>query len=311
MIALRLDHKALMPCLTPKLLCRYGGAVLLAMFLIAVIVTPARADVGVIEVPAAADPSRRNVSGSTRVIQIYGTIKLTDPADLEKLIRTIPNFGVSLNSVGGNVEAALALGRTLRREDKHAVVGPDDVCISACVLVLAGATYRAIFGGAVGIHRPFVEQDSAITPEQQKTQYEGIERTVRAYLLEMNVDGRLYDDMFRISPANVKYLTSSEMRAYGLEGSDPYMEQAAYAQRAKDFGISTQELLRRQNDARVKCKHRKADFGECFLAIELGISDAEYAWRERIAQSACAKEASRAEWVRCHDRIIHDPENAK
>jgi len=168
-----------------------------------------------------------------------------------------------------------------------------------------------MFGGKVGIHRPFVGQDSATTVQQQKTQYEEIERTVRGYLREMNVDARLYDDMFRISPANVKYLTSSEMRAYGLEGSDPYIEQAYYARRAKDLGISTQELLRRQNEAMTRCKKPKTDFGKCYLAIEIGISDKEYARRESIAQTTCAGEASRVEWVRCHDRIIHGAEKAE
>lgn len=284
-------------------------AVLLAIFLVVVVVSPsAHADIRVIEVSPAAGSSRGDASASTRVIQVYGTIKQTDPAELEKLFRTIRNFAVSLNSIGGDVGAALAVGRMLRKEDKSAIVGPDNVCISACVLLLAGATHRAIMGGKVGIHRPFVGQDSATTPEQQKTQYEGIEKTVRGYLREMNIDTRLYDDMFRISPANVKYLTPSELRAYGLEGSDPYMEQAYYARRAKDLGISTQELLRRQSDATVKCKQRKTDFGKCYLAIEIGISDKEYARRERIAQTTCAKEASRPEQVRCHDRIIHEPE---
>ena len=42
----------------------------------------------------------------------------------------------------------------------------------------------------------------------------------------MNIDTRLYDDMFRISPFAVRYLTSSELQTYGVDGTDPYVEQA-------------------------------------------------------------------------------------
>jgi ATP-dependent protease ClpP protease subunit len=292
---------------------RFRAIVLLVLCLAVIAVSPwANGDVRVIEVRSPQNmPRVEGAPSRTQVIQIHGTIVPTDPAALEKRLPTIRNFSVSLNSVGGDVVAAMSLGRILRREDKSAVIGPDDVCISACVLVLAGATHRAIFGGKVGIHRPFVGQDSATTAEQQKAQYEGIEKTIRDYLREMNVDARLYDDMFRISPSNVKYLSPSELRAYGLEGSDPYREQAYHARRAKDLGISMQELLRRQNEAMVKCKDRKADFGKCYLAIEIGISDKEYTRRESVALTTCAGEPSRAEQVRCHDRIVHGARKAE
>ena len=141
---------------------RFRVAVLFALFLVAGAVCPwAHADVRVIEVrPVASLPRVEGAPSITQVIQIHGTISPTDPAALEKLLLVNRNFSVSLNSVGGDVAAAMTLGRILRREDKDAVIGPDDVCISACVLVLAGATHRAIFGGKVGIHS--VSSNSAI-----------------------------------------------------------------------------------------------------------------------------------------------------
>jgi hypothetical protein len=269
----------------------------------------ARADVRVIEVRTPTKlPGGENAPASTKVIQIHGTITQPDILVLERLLPTVRNFSISLNSNGGDVAAAMAIGRILRREEKSAVIGASDVCVSACVLVLAGATHRAIFGGKVGIHRPFVAQDAALTPELQKAQYATIERSVRQYLSEMNVDARLYDDMFRISPSNIKYLTTSELRAYGLEGSDPYVEQSYYARRAKDLGISTQELLRRQALGDKQCRQPKTDYGKCYLAIEIGISDIEYARRDRVAQMTCAALPTRVEFVRCHDRIIHGAE---
>ena len=43
----------------------------------------------------------------------------------------------------------------------------------------------------VGIHRPFLTRDSATTEQQQKEQYARIEKLVKSYLAEMNVDVRL------------------------------------------------------------------------------------------------------------------------
>ena len=265
----------------------------------------ASAEVRVIEIPISKElRTSENTPTSTRVIQIYGTITPSDVSALERLLPAIPNFGVSLNSNGGDVSSAILMGRALRSANKSAIVGPKEVCVSACVLVLAGATHRAIFGGKVGIHRPYVGQDSAMTPEQQKAQYTSIENAIKQYLVDMNVDPRLYNDMFRISPSNVKYLTSSELRAYGLEGSDPYVEQSYLANRARDLGISTQELLRRQALGEASCRAVRATYGKCYLAIEIGISDKEYARREKVAESICATQPSRAEQVRCSDHII-------
>jgi hypothetical protein len=60
-----------------------------------------------------------------------------------------------INSRGGSVAAAMAIGRIFRHET--AWLGVDGDCISACVLILAGAVDRQIGRTAViGIHRPYL-----------------------------------------------------------------------------------------------------------------------------------------------------------
>jgi len=125
----------------------------------------------------------------------------------------------------------------------------------------------------------------ATTEEQQKEQYQHIERLVKNYLAEMNVDSRLYDDMFRVSPLKVKYLTEDEREAYGLGQHDPFEEQAYLARRAKRLGISLQELLRRRAEANVTCKSNNGL--DCLMSIELGISRTEYLRREALADKVC------------------------
>lgn len=61
--------------------------------------------------------------------------------------------GFAINSPGGDIAAAMAIGRMFREE--RAWLHVNGVCISACVLILAGAVDRSTNFGRVGIHRPY------------------------------------------------------------------------------------------------------------------------------------------------------------
>jgi len=62
---------------------------------------------------------------------------------------------VDANTRGGEVFAAMEIGRLLRRESAAFHVSRSAECSSACVFALMGATARSVApGGRVGIHRP-------------------------------------------------------------------------------------------------------------------------------------------------------------
>jgi hypothetical protein len=233
-------------------------------------------------------------------IVIDGVIQPNDATRLTALFPSVsPLSLISLNSTGGDVTAAMALGRILRREQRKVIMGPHDQCVSACVLVMAGAVERWVYGGNVGIHRPFLTRE-ATTLEQQKGQYANIEKVVKSYLAEMNVEPRLYDDMLRISPLAVRYLTEEELTAYGLIGTDPYYEQATLAHRAQQLGISMAELLRRKN-AGLACGDEQQWL--CQHAIEVGIPLDEYSQRDATAREVCAS-LPPWKWQACYDHAI-------
>jgi hypothetical protein len=77
---------------------------------------------------------------------------------------TAYGVGYEINSQGGDVNAAIAIGRMFRKERAHLQVNENSVCISACVLILAGAVERPV-SGAIGIHRPYLRT----TPQQPLT----------------------------------------------------------------------------------------------------------------------------------------------
>ena len=117
-------------------------------------------------------------------ISIEGVISKGDDRRLIDLLSGWQG-DVSLNTGGGDVQAAMAIGRELRNAERAVIVLPGATCASACVFVLAGAPTRVIFG-IVAIHRPFIPDDNSADPAEQKLRYKILGSSVRAYLSEMN-----------------------------------------------------------------------------------------------------------------------------
>lgn len=153
---------------------------------------------------------------------------------------------VELDSPGGSVNAAIAIGREIRSLNTFSVVvKAGATCVSACVLILAGGVNRTV-SGKVGIHRPYVDIDSNTTIEKQKSAYIAIERDVKNYLAEVNVPTNLYDQMFRIPPEKVRYLSERDLQDFNLNESDPFYESANDAKVAQYLGLTKSEYLRRK-----------------------------------------------------------------
>lgn len=182
-----------------------------------------------------------------------------------------------LNSAGGDVRTAIQIGRFLRTNQAAVTIARDAYCASACVFVLAGAVLR-IVDGRVAIHRPFNPADTDTSPDSQRATYKQLEIEIKKYLSDMNVSPTLYDDMLYISPDSAHILSSSELRRYGLRGSDPYFEQSQDAKRALELGISTRTLLQRRARAYTECgdisenmsRDMRNQVLDCHEAIERG-----------------------------------------
>ena len=157
------------------------------------------------------------------VVIVNGTTWLTGeilPPDLQAL-REHRREGlvVNLNTGGGQVTSAIAIGRLLREVKGVAKVEAGSSCLSACVFVLAGAPYRVVQAGAVvGIHRPYDPTESETAAELQKRKQASLDALVRAYLKEVNVPPSLYEAMLKAP--EVRPLPPSELSWYGLNAAD-------------------------------------------------------------------------------------------
>jgi ATP-dependent protease ClpP protease subunit len=160
---------------------------------------------------------------------------------------------VHVDSPGGNVQAAFDIGRLLRSVDAPVDVGANQQCVSACVLILAGATHRNIIG-RVGIHRPYFETPtSEVDFKKVQSAYSAMTEQIRSYFREMNISERLADDMMIVGPERVRFLSSAELASYGLGIVDPVASEEAELKEAKKLGIDRREYMRRKALSNTFC----------------------------------------------------------
>jgi ATP-dependent protease ClpP protease subunit len=164
---------------------------------------------------------------------------------------------VYLDTQGGSVLAAMAIGRLLRKEQAFVQVEPRAVCYSACVLVLVGAVSRDM-QGKIGIHRPYYEVPKGdISPEKLRGQFQKMLEDLRAYFREMNVNEQLADTMLRIGPEHMRVLNYAELNRYGLTNEDPVAREIKELKTAQKYGLSRQEYMRRKAIGGSRCAHDK------------------------------------------------------
>jgi hypothetical protein len=213
----------------------------------------------------------KSSSTSLPRITLTGQIRAVDLENFkmfsEMALKT-EKYYINLDSVGGDLETALAIGRIIRADKATIVIAGKAECLSSCVFVLAGGISRTVFG-KVGIHRPFVPLDLMTTAELQKEQYDRLGAIVKSYFKDMNISGELYEHMLRVPPDEIVYLSDSELQRYGLNGNDPYEEAANTARGAKRLGISVEEYLRRKAKAKVLCGSiiNATEAGNCYESV--------------------------------------------
>ena len=162
---------------------------------------------------------------------------------------------VILVSDGGDVDAALAIGRLLRENKAHVSIPHNHQCNSSCVFLIAGAVTRLIVG-EVGIHRPYFAELSMDVPVAtiRNVREEQVKK-IRSFLDEMDIAPQLLDAMLSVPPSEVRYLSKPELQFYRLSITDPTHEEAGAAMFAEVLGISTAEWRRRQAQANQECAY--------------------------------------------------------
>jgi hypothetical protein len=256
-----------------------------------------------------------------KTCMISGEITPMDVNQVKNLLRNIeaePTFygdssiSFTLNSTGGDIFAAMEIGKLIRKARATCWIGGDDKCYSACVLVLAGAVDRIVVG-QVGIHRPYSTYVGNRDYQSTQTESRRTETAVRAYLREMNLPGQLFEAMLLVPPEKIRILSDEETEAFGLSGTDPVEQEARDAMDASKYGISKTEYLRRKADVRKVCplprpgpnlEQRLNAQIDCSEAYMFGVPLPTYKARAARAKDVCSGYKPGEEYRSCYLRVL-------
>jgi len=124
---------------------------------------------------------------------------------------------VMLDSSGGSVSDALAIGRTIRSASYTTRIGDGAVCLSACPYILAGGTLRQVAdGGIVGVHQHYFGKNTILPAFMAVADVQRAQASVMDYLVQMGVDLRLMPLALRTPPEDINILTMDQMRDLDL-----------------------------------------------------------------------------------------------
>ena len=155
----------------------------------------------------------------------------------------IADNAVWLAGMGGDIDAAMDLGRLLRGIGVYTFVGKDDQCLSACVFAFMGGERRVV-AGRLGIHRPFLPVVMDTPDRQGRFRY--LQKVLKNYIEELDFPASLYEAVMAVPPESMHILTLTELKRFYLDGISPLSEDTADAASAQRLGLSMFDFLQRK-----------------------------------------------------------------
>lgn len=159
-----------------------------------------------------------------------------------------------VNSTGGDVRTAIALGRRLFDNGMGVTTGE---CLSACVLILAGGKFRFVIGKSVGVHRPFETSVNKLSKSGKELQekYDQIKLQIGTFLTEMAVSNQLLDLMMSTPSTKMRILSQQELDDFGLGFNNVAYEELRREYRVRKCGSDYDErYLQAEREIDEVCK---------------------------------------------------------
>ena len=149
---------------------------------------------------------------SSLFVDISGTITNLDSKTFESAIQDLGSrrLYARLDSVGGDVFAAMHIGRLIRKHDGVTVISVPSRCHSGCALLFIAGVMRHNLG-ELGLHRPyqvFVLQDRQ-TNEKQLPRLLAL---IKQYVAEMGIAENFYDQMMNTEHIKDGDLQNGQLR---------------------------------------------------------------------------------------------------
>lgn len=146
------------------------------------------------------------------------------PGDADRIAGQLSEAAVTpalvrINSSGGSVTDALALGRRLRELGVATEVGRGQICLSACPYLFAAGITRSA-EGQVGVHQHFFGESTILPASFAVEDIQRGQSNVMAYLDEMGIDPLLMRPAMATPPDEIYILTPEELVEYRLVTGD-------------------------------------------------------------------------------------------
>lgn len=153
------------------------------------------------------------------LVLINGQIRPDDAQRFEAYIAGLsePPRAVALNSPGGIVDEALAIGRLLRAMEFDTLVLPGMICLSSCPYALAGGIERTVsLQGIVGLHQHYYEVPRYLPVYFAVEDIQQNQGRTMVHLIEMGVDPGLMVYSLATPPDEIYVLVEEELMASRL-----------------------------------------------------------------------------------------------
>jgi hypothetical protein len=238
-------------------------------------------------------------------ISISGTITGSDAKEFQNVSQELEykELSVLLDSKGGDVSAAMQIGRLIRKYDGTTLilqlapwitsnVGRPryDRCYSSCALIFIAGVHR-VNDGELGLHRPFF----ASAPQSRETLEKQVPlmlSMVKSYIVEMGITENFYQQMVNTEPSKIVIYNSNNYQKI-VPAIDPVFAEIEVAREARRYGTTTSGMRQRQAEAKQEpCKFydvqglsdKKPD---CAYSAYWGLSERIYRERNAKAKEEC------------------------
>lgn len=143
-------------------------------------------------------------------LSLRGSIEAGDAERLVPQLQNVAPAFVTLNSPGGSVADALALGRAVRDIGADTRLGDSAGCYSACPYIFAGGLTRVIAADAqLGVHQHSFGESTILPAFLAVEDIQRGQAEVLDHLAEMGIDLRIMGPAMA-TPANEIYILSKD-----------------------------------------------------------------------------------------------------
>lgn len=153
------------------------------------------------------------------IVMVNGAIAMGDAQRFEAFLASLSSVPrwIAINSPGGIVEEALAIGALIRESAQNTAILAGMACLSSCPYVLAGGVERTVFrNAAVGLHQHFYETPGYMPVFLAVEDIQRSQGATMAYLIEMGVDPGVMVYGLNTPPDDIYVLVESELIASRL-----------------------------------------------------------------------------------------------